>query len=192
MKCLLCQSFSIAHICKTCQKTFLQPKITARKLPDGIEVISFYNYDEIKDLIHTKHTDLGYHIYKILSQNSFARFAKEFLAEEKTAVIGIDEKTNGLYSHTAILASSLRSDSLCYRPARLIAKNDITYSGKPKSFRLQNPRDFLFRDFQETASILVDDIITTGATLSEGVATLKSHHKEVLFCLTLADVKKAP
>jgi len=35
--------------------------------------------------------------------------------------------------------------------------------------------------------ILVDDIITTGSTLSQAIETVRSKNKEVLFCLTLAD-----
>lgn len=158
-------------------------------MPNGIEVISFYAYEEIKKLLHTKHTDLGYHIYTILAKNSFAEFAKNFVLDESVAVLGIDEKSNDLYSHTAILAKHLQSDSLRYRPARLIAKNDVSYSGKTKQFRLQNPRDFQLKPFAQRECILVDDIITTGTTLSEAVATLRGKNKEVLFCLTLADAK---
>jgi len=36
--------------------------------------------------------------------------------------------------------------------------------------------------------ILVDDIITTGATLSEASELLLKEKKHPLFCLTLADV----
>jgi len=36
--------------------------------------------------------------------------------------------------------------------------------------------------------ILVDDIITTGTTLNEAIKTLQTEEKEVVFCLTLADV----
>jgi len=52
---------------------------------------------------------------------------------------------------------------------------------------MMNPRDFKMKNFKEESVILVDDIITTGSTLSQAVEVLKSNKKEVLFCLTLAD-----
>ena len=36
--------------------------------------------------------------------------------------------------------------------------------------------------------ILIDDIITTGATLTQAIQTMQKADKEVLFCLTLTDV----
>jgi len=187
MKCLMCKNFSFLHICKKCQHTYLQPTLIRRKLFGEIEVISFYHYALIKELLHTKHTDLGYHIYTILAHNSFAKFAKEFEYPSEVAVIGIDEKPKGFYSHTAILAKECKTKTLIPQHAKLIAKNEISYSGKSKAFRLQNPRDFTLKPFSQKECILVDDIITTGTTLSEAITTLAKAEKEILFCLTLAD-----
>ena len=46
------------------------------------------------------------------------------------------------------------------------------------------------KEFSQINIILVDDIITTGLTLSEACNTLTCKGKEVLFCLTLADAHK--
>ena len=48
----------------------------------------------------------------------------------------------------------------------------------------------MFKDFSEEDVILVDDIITTGLTLTQAVQLLESKGKNVIFCLTLADVTK--
>ena len=64
MRCLMCENLTFSHICNPCQKLFLTPSLYKRKLPNNIEVISFYKYDEIKSLLHTKHTDLGYLTHK--------------------------------------------------------------------------------------------------------------------------------
>ena len=72
----------------------------------------------------------------------------------------------------------------------LRSKNDITYSGKTKEYRLNHPRDFELKEFKENNVILVDDIITTGLTLSQACNTLTCKGKEVLFCLTLADASE--
>ena len=190
MKCLLCKSFSLLHICKECQKEHLRPSISQRKLVGDVEVVSFYRYSQIKELLHTKHTDIGYHIYTILAQNSFLHFAKKFEYENEVALLGIDERPKGLYSHTAILTRYTKTKILIPQHAKLLAKNDISYSGKSKAFRLQNPREFHLKKFPHKECILIDDIITTGTTLSEAVTTLAKEGKETLFCLTLADANE--
>ncbi len=187
MRCLLCESLSFAHICSTCQETFLTPSIYKRKITNNIEVISFYKYGEIKDLLHTKHTDLGFYIYSILAQNSFSKFAKEFDFEQLVAAIPIDDKAKSGYSHTAILAKELKNKKIKPLYNKLRANNSISYSGKSREFRLLNPREFELKDFIYENIILVDDIITTGLTLSQAIKEAQKRGKEVLFCLTLAD-----
>jgi competence protein ComFC len=187
MKCILCEDLSFKHICKKCQNTFLTPQIFKRKLPNGIEVISFYRYDDIKDLLYTKHTDIGYYIYNILAQNSFKKFATEFTYTNKIISIGIDDDITVGYSHTAILNSNLKSKYIKPVYSVLHALNKVKYSGTSKEFRLKNPRDFVLKSVKEKEIILVDDIITTGFTLLQAVDTLKKSDKDVLLCLTLSD-----
>ena len=187
MKCLLCESFSLSHICTPCQETFLSPTIHKRKILNGIEVISFYKYQDIKNLLHTKHTDIGYYIYKILAQNSFTKFAQEFNFTNLVHSVGIDDTARSGYSHTAILNNALRCKNIKPLFNKLRARNTISYSGKSREFRLLNPRDFKVNKMGGKEIILVDDIITTGSTLSQAISSLESNKKEVLFCLTLAD-----
>ncbi|MDD2653477.1 MAG: ComF family protein [Sulfurimonas sp.] len=183
----MCESFCLSHICRKCQSAFLTPSLYRRKILHNIEVISFYKYDDIKPLLHTKHTDLGYYVYTILAQNSLAIFAKEFAYETKATSIAVDDVVKGGYSHTAILNKALKSS--CIKPefGKLRAKNKISYSGKSREFRMQNPRDFTLGKVSANEVILVDDIITTGLTFSEAIGVLKQNGKEALFCLTLAD-----
>ena len=188
MKCLVCESLSLLHICKTCQVNFLKPSIYKRKIFNNIEVISFYKYQDIKNFLHTKHTDLGYYIYKILAQNSFRLFARDFnIDSNPTVSIAIDDNIKSSYSHTAILNKALKSSSIKPLYNKLRATNDISYSGKSREFRMKNPRNFKLNSFKENDVILVDDIITTGITLSQAISTMRANKKEVLFCLTLAD-----
>jgi len=108
MKCILCENYSLTHICKNCQTTFLTPSFYKRTLTNNITVISFYKYEEINELLFTKHTDLGFYIYSILAQLSFQKFAKEFHTKEKYVSIGVDDTAKNGYSHTAILNHALR------------------------------------------------------------------------------------
>ncbi len=188
MKCLMCENLSFSHICTQCQRAFLQPSIYKRKLPGNTDVISFYKYNDIKELLHTKHTDLGYYVYTILAKNAFEGFAKAFKYDTTVASIAIDDNIHNAYSHTAILNKHLKSNSIRPLFNKLRAKNQITYSGKTKEFRLLNPRGFSLQAFQENNLILVDDIITSGSTLTQAIQTIKDNEKNVLFCLTLADV----
>jgi len=186
----MCESTSLTHICKNCQKTYLKPQIFKRKISNDVEVISFYKYKEIKELLHTKHTDLGFYIFKILAKNSMTLFAKNFEYKHKLHSIAIDDMVNDSYSHTAILNKALSSKHIKPLHSKLRATNKISYSGKSKIFREQNPRNFNLKDFEQNNLILVDDIITTGSTLNQAISTLKAKNKEVVFCLTLADAAK--
>lgn len=187
MKCLLCETLSLSHICTTCQSTFLKPSIYRRKISKEIEVISFYKYDDIKDLLHTKHTDLGYYIYSVLAKNSFKRFTENFTYEHTLHSVAVDDSAKNGYSHTAILNKSLKSKNIKPLFNRLRANNKVSYSGKSREFRLLNPRDFKVKSLKDQTLILVDDIITTGLTLTQAIDMLKKNNNSVIFCLTLAD-----
>ena len=184
----MCESLSLKHICNSCQKLYLTPQLYKRQLQNNIQVISFYKYSDIKDLLHTKHTDIGFHIYNILAENSFKKFAEEFQFDEVVATIAIDDGVESGYAHTAVLNKHLNSSYLKPRYNILRAKNRLSYSGKSREFRLNNPRDFRLKRFKEQHLILVDDIITTGSTLNEAINEMRKVDKEVLLCLTLCDV----
>jgi len=190
MKCLLCTSWSLSHICKACQNENLQPSLFKRHIRGKIVVYSFYRYGDIEKLLHTKHTDLGYYIYNILANIAFKDFAENFVFDEKVVSLGIDEQVKHGYSHTAILNKALRSKWICPRYSKLLARSQETYSGKSFQFRLLHPRNFKVKHFEEKYVILVDDIITTGLSLTQAVDALEKEGKEVLFCLTLADAEK--
>ena len=191
MRCLLCESLSRKHICTECQERFLKPSLFKRQLTQDVQVISFYKYEEIKELILTKHTDLGYYIYKILARQSLKLFSESFDFEEKTVSIAIDDAIKSGYSHTAVLNQTLKSRTITPRYRKIRSTNNISYSGKSRAFRLQNPREFRLYSFKEKTVILVDDIITTGTTLTQAIELLQEQGKEVLFCLTLCDLQNS-
>ncbi|HIP44058.1 MAG TPA: ComF family protein [Sulfurospirillum arcachonense] len=192
MKCILCESYTFAHICKTCQKSFLSPSFSQRKLPNGIDIISFYKYEEIKELLFTKHTDFGFYIYTLLAKLSFKQFAQEFHTKEKYISLAIDDTIKSGYSHTAILNKSLKTYNINPLYNKIRARNSISYSGKSKIFREQNPRNFQVKKLTSDNIILVDDIVTTGQTLIQACNKIKEQGKSVSFCLVLTDVSLNP
>jgi competence protein ComFC len=73
----MCGSFSLLHICKTCQIEELEPSLYITYI-DDVKVLSFYTYDKIKILLHTKHTDIGYYILNILASIAMKKICNEF------------------------------------------------------------------------------------------------------------------
>lgn len=187
---MVCESLSLSHICKNCQIEFLSPSLYKRKILGKIPVYSFYKYKEIESLLLSKHTDLGYYIYTILATNSFSTFAKNFEYEAQVASIGIDDHVRNGYSHTAILNKHLKSQNIRPRYARLKAQSPLSYSGKDYQYRLLHPRNFKVSAFKEEEVILVDDVITSGLTLTQAAEALHAKGKTVILCLTLADAGK--
>lgn len=188
MKCILCESYAFTHICPTCQTSFLSPSFYKRRLSNNVDVISFYKYKEIKELLFTKHTDIGFYIYTILAELSFEKFAQEFHTKEKYISLAIDDITRSGYSHTAILNHKLKTYNIKPLFNKIRAKNSVSYSGKSKLYREENLRDFQLKKLRSNNIILVDDIITTGSTLSQACYEVQKQNKEVSFCLTLTDV----
>ena len=122
----------------------------------------------------------------------FRPFMQEYVEHDEgdVYIVGIDENIQSGYSHVAQLTHSMKMKSVHVQPASLIARNCVNYSGRPLQFRLDNPRDFVYRGKKGVDVILVDDIITTGITLQEAQKVLMQHDVNVLFALTLADVEE--
>ena len=185
---MLCENFSLTHICGSCQEKFLQPALYKRAIQKDIELISFYKYDDIKNLLHTKHAYLGYHIYALLAKLSFKVFAQEFHTKEKFASIAIDDHARNGYSHTAILNEHLKSYNIKPLYNTLRSNNPIAYSGKSKYFRENNPRNFQVKKSLKDNLILVDDIVTTGSTLNQAIDAIGQ--EKIAFCLSLVDTRQ--
>jgi len=189
VRCLRCERWAFSHLCRDCRRA-LSPSLHRRKILGNIPVYAFYRYDEIEPLLLEKHGDTGYHLYRILSELSFAPYAKTLELDVPTALIGVDDHVRHGYAHTALLVRSMKHPRLRARYGVLRARSKMRYSGKDFAFRLRHPRRFELKDFPETQVILVDDILTTGLTLTQAAETLTGAGKEVLCCLVLASVDK--
>jgi len=189
MRCMMCERFSLSHICASCQESLLSPILHKRKILGSIPVYSFYPYNEIEPLLLTKHTDIGYYIYTILANRSFGAFAVEWQYENTVASVGIDDRAESGYSHTAVLNRALKSNTIVPQYGKLRASQHYKYAGKSVEERLMNPRRFMYTPFSEHEVILVDDIVTTGTTLSEATEVLHAKGKKVILCLTLTDAE---
>ncbi|MDP3266376.1 MAG: phosphoribosyltransferase family protein [Sulfuricurvum sp.] len=190
MRCMMCERWSIfSHICNTCQNEFLTPSLYKRKILGSIPVYSFFPYSDIEPLLLTKHTDLGYYLYTLMAKRSMQQFAKEWNYEKKVVSISIDDHTASGYAHTAILNRALKSPLITPLYGKMHATQHHKYAGKSVEERLANPRNFQYVSFGEEEVILVDDIVTTGTTLTEAAETLHAQGKKVILCLTLTDAQ---
>ncbi len=190
IRCILCKKLSLSHICKTCQNQFLVPQLSTRTLDDTFKVFSFYRYADIDILLKTKHTHLGASVYKILADIAMKKFSQHFVYEHRVDAVGIDDKSEGGYAHTAILVRALNSPYIkpCY--GRLRAQNSVYYSGQSLAYREKHKRDFIYHDRGAKEIILVDDIVTTGMTIIEAKNAIKKVGSTPIFALTLADARE--
>ncbi len=187
MRCLVCEAWSLNHICKRCQATLLRPTPKKRHIIEDFYVYSFYGYSEIEELLLTKHSYIGAYIYRILAKNSFESFKAHL--NLAAFVIPVDDriKKDG-YSHTAILAKALKSKGLKPRYNTLWASNEVSYAGKSLEYRLTHPRGLIYKG-PAGEIVIVDDIVTTGLTLKEAYYATKAKGASPIAALVLADAR---
>jgi competence protein ComFC len=191
MRCLSCQKWSLSAICETCHRNLLQPTVSTRRI-GSLDVVSLFRYRNIEPFLLSKHTPSGYRIYRYFGRRHIAPFLEAFAEglEEPVRLVAVDENVRSGYAHTALLAHAAHFVNLRPMHGVLRARNPVSYAGRSLRFRLENPRDFIYRGPTGISVILLDDIVTTGTTLSEARQLLASHGVEVLFALTLADARE--
>lgn len=190
MRCLVCEKFAFSHMCQECRDEFLVPQPDVRTLASGLKVLSFFAYDEVDFLLKTKHSYLGHYIYKILADTTMKAFTQAFNYETILNILPVDDKAEEGYAHTAVLAKPLKSRLLKPLYQSLHAKNPVSYSGKDLAFRKANPRNFELKRHPKHDVILVDDIITSGTTLSEAHRFLEKQNIQTIMAITLADANR--
>ena len=187
MRCQLCLNLSWHPLCKNCLNTILISQPNKRILEDGLVVYSAYNYKEIKNLLHTKHTYLGAKIFAQLTKHALLPLVKTFTCKDIFS-LPVDDHTRSGYSHSAVIAHGLKQYIMpLYKKLR--AKNQTRYSGQSLHVRLKNRRAFMLTCKENFDVILIDDIVTTGTTLKEAHAVCKQNNLNVLFAITLANTE---
>lgn len=190
MRCFNCHSFTLLTFCEDCVKELEEFSLGARELEKGFKVYSFYKYNEISHLLHSKHYFYGYFVLNRLAKLSFAKFKDFFNPKVKINALALDDRVqNFLYSHSAVLAKHLKTEFIKPIYGALHAQNEVKYSGKSIAFRQKNKRKYKLLKKIKYPVILVDDIVTTGLSLIEAKKILEKNKISVLFALVLADAK---
>ncbi len=188
MRCRSCRGFCFGTVCSACRHLHLHPEPKVRRLACGLEVLSLYPYRDIEPFLLTKHHPGGWRLYRLLAKEAFG--ALRMRGEKLTAAVPVDDSCKSGYSHTAILAKALESCGYLPLFNVLRAQNSLSYSGQPLSFRLENPRDFIYSGPRGIEAVVVDDIVTTGLTLQEAKQTLARHGVGVKRAIVLADADR--
>ena len=174
-RCLFCSNFTFSPICSHCLKELKTPPKFCR---EG-NYFYFFRYEEIEPVLKLKYTSLGSWGLAQLASVTFKLFPP---LPFPVYSIPIDPIPHRGFSHTAVLAKALP-----FKPIfGLVAQNRVSYAGKSRRFREENPRKFLYRGKRGIKGVVVDDLITTGTTFKEAVEVLERGEVEVLFGIFLA------
>lgn len=190
MKCLLCEKWSWKIICTSCLDDIpLSPRV--RNLCNGLKVYSFYRYEDVASLMHTKYQLIGSRILALLAKKAAQYFFNSFQGEECLEALGLDDYPYNAYSHTGLILRAFARESRGFlNPLYgvLVAQNRVHYAGESLAFRQANPKQFVYSG-SPRALILLDDIITTGTSFEEAIAVLHDASCQVVFCLALCDAR---
>ena len=192
MRCYSCDRFTMHMVCKQCQRDFLTPDISRREV-GSLEVISFFDYYQVENYVQSKYIPAGYRIYKLFGKKYFQPFIKSYAENlsSKLYLIAVDESVERGYSNTAMLSHfGAKNSEVKALHNVLKAGNRVQYAGQPLSYRLENPKNFIYKGPRNIDVILIDDVVTTGTTLQQAFLELQRHDVRVHFALTVASANE--
>lgn len=187
MKCLVCEDFSLKLICKKCDSLIkLSPQ--KRHYADGFSVFSFYEYQNVEFLLKSKYHLIGSRIYKFLAKKACLYFQSINSDFGGVYGIGLDDRVEDSYSHSGII---VREFAKSFTPlfGVLKAKNGIHYAGKSLKYRQNHKKGFVYSGKMGISAVIIDDIITSGASIDEARECLEKSGVNVLFALVLSDAR---
>lgn len=191
MKCVICSKYCFSPICKPCLEDIsILPRV---RIIDGINVYSFFRYDDIAMLLMSKYSIFGSRILKRLAKKASDYFFSQqpdlsIWKENDLHGVGIDDCVRSYYSHTGVILKQFCRYNIQAIYGGLIAQNPVHYAGKTLEYRQKNPKKFIYRAKSDSV-IIVDDIITTGTSMKEAKRVIEKMGTRVLFGLVLCDAK---
>ena len=102
--------------------------------------------------------------------------------------VGVDDRVSSYYSHSGIIVREFAKN---FTPlfGALTAQNNIHYAGKSLKYRQNHKKGFVYSGRRGISAVLIDDIITSGASIDEARECLEQSGVNVLFALVLSDAR---
>ena len=195
--CVICGCAKTDEIlCKSCLKNVQFLSSFAHRIYEQIPIYSMSNYENvIKKLIHFLKFKHKKKVAKVLAQLLFAYFQKLNLKENYIIVYPesyfIKNLSKG-YNHSFLIAKEFSNLTGFELKRNLIQKVKPTkpqYKAKDRHKNIKNSfriNSKLVNEIKDKNILIIDDIITSGATLEEIINCFLKEDIKNLTCLTIA------
>ena len=177
-------------LCASCYGQLKKVKTDKERI-GGCDVLSLYEYDSVRDLIlRSKDNDMPY-LTKTIARLLARYYKSAGLSVDAVTYVPCSKKNlkRRGYDHMRYVAEefcALTGLTLSDALRRVKETADQTQVDADK--RYENVRGGFVcasESLQGTRVLLIDDLVTTGATLSACIAALRSAYPEQIVCLTL-------
>ena len=204
-KCILCNKNSEEfHLCKTCLKNIKFSTDSYKRIVNSVQIFSpFFYKDEIQKLILNYKFKHKKSLYKLFSKFLFDYFnfceLKNILTPENTIIIGIpsykDRKNKRGYNHINLIVKELSkqlniqySDKIIEKIKYTKPQYNLNYSERYEN--IKNSFKINVKNIDKSNILIIDDIVTSGATASEIINLFKNIKNIDIYFLSLSVVKK--
>jgi ComF family protein len=166
---------------------------------DGVYSLLPYNNTRVRSAVHLLKFHNHAQAKTLLSEVLAAYLAKNILEEYIIIPIPLSKtrkRQRGYNQVTEIIKGALRSLPMATLEEHILVRthNTTPQTSLPRTERLRNVRDAFSIKNQRTATekltgrhlVLIDDVMTTGATLREARIVLKYYCPEKITCVALA------
>lgn len=198
--CCVCgSSYDNLPVCKSCLKTVENLSGFAQRKIEGVEIYSAAVYRGVlKDIIHKFKFNHKKQLVNVLADilNNYYKNCEKLKSYQNVVVVPVPTSKNNIkergYNNVYEIARKFASlQRFKFNPNILLkTKNTIPQFKLRKNQRDKNVYGAFrvnIKEYTLGATILiVDDIITTGATLEEIIKTFKKEGIENMVCLTCA------
>ena len=153
------------------------------------DVYSAYDYDSVRDLILRCKDENCPHLATTVARLLYRYYAEKGIVADAVCFIPCGKKARNRrgYDHMEHVAKEFSAQSglpIVYALARIKETSDQTELSAEERF--ENVRDsFVCREDPTGTVLLLDDLVTTGATLSAAIHALRTRSQCKVVCLTL-------
>ena len=204
-KCILCgQNSEEYNLCKTCLKSIKFSTDFHKRIINSVQIYSpFFYQNNIQKLILNYKFKHKKSLYKLFSNLLFNYYnsceLKEILNPQNTIIVGIpsykDRKNKRGYDHINLIVEEFSKLSNISYSHKIIEKikytkpqHNLTY--KERYENIKNSFKINSENINKSNILIIDDIVTSGATANEIINMFKSFENLNIYFLSLSVVEK--